>query len=469
MFRRLRARCLRRKLTSSFFAALLIPAAVEAQIPTTPPAAAPQVPAATPPAAAGPAAGTRALPMLTLQQAEMTALQNHPQIQAAQHEANYATQQIAVNRSAYYPQISGDITGSGANNGGRIGAGALAASRLFDRFGQGVVADQLITDLGRTSSLVESARLTAQARQQDIQTSRQGVLLAVNRAYFNVLRAEAVVKVAQQTVAARQTLDDQVTQLAAAMLRSQLDVSFADVQVAQAKQLLLNAQEAVEAAQAELGAALGSNQPADYQLADEVLPPGPPDTVDSLLMQATMNRPELASLRLSYEAANRFAEAEKDLSHPTVTAVAVGGFLPLIKQEGSTIIPHEYGGVAANVSIPIFNGHLYTARRNAAQERALEADQRLRDEQDAIYRDVRIAWSGARTSYQLIDVTAQEMSAAASALSLAQGRYDLQLASIVELTTAQLNLTQAQIDNLNAKYDYQTQFALLQYTTGQLP
>jgi outer membrane protein len=405
---------------------------------------------------------------LTLQQAQAMALQNHPQIQAAQHEAAYAGQQITISRSAYYPQVTGDITGSQGNDNSRIGAGDLSASRLFDRFGQGVVAQQLITDSGRTPNLVASSRLQSQASQQDLQASRYDVLLQVNRAYFNVLRAQAEVTVAQQTVEARQTLDDQVTQLAKNSLRSQLDVSFADVQVSQAKLLLLQAQQDIQQAQAELGRTLGSDQPAMYQLADEPLPASPPQAVDDLIAQAAMNRPELASLRLTRDAANKFAEAEKDLSRPTVSAVAVAGFIPLVKQEGSTTIPAEYEGVGANVSIPLFNGHLFSARRNAAQERALESDQKLRDQQDRVSRDVRIAWSGAITAYQRIDVTAQFLRQAALAIQLAQGRYDLQLASIVELTQAQLNLTTAEIEHSNAKYDYQSQYSLLRYTIGLL-
>ena len=240
------------------------------------------------------------------------------------------------------------------------------------------------------------------------------------------------------------------------------------MQVSQAKLLLLQAQEDVQQAQAELGRALGSDQPATYALADEPLPPSPPQAVDDLLTQATINRPELASLRLSRDAANKFAVAEKDLSRPTVTALGVGGFIPLVKQEGSTPIPAEYEGLAANVSIPVFNGRLFAARRKAAEERALESDQKLRDEQDRIFRDVRVAWSGALTAYQRIDVTAQFLRQADLAIQLAQGRYDLQLASIVELTQAQLQVTQAQIENSNAKYDYQAQYSLLQYAIGQL-
>jgi len=402
---------------------------------------------------------------LTIREAEAMALQNHPQIQAAQNEVNYSNQQIIENRAAYYPNVTGDLTASQGNNLARIGAGDLSASRLFNRVSPGVVIRQLITDSGRTSNLVGSSRLEAQAAAQSAQATRFDVLLAVNRAYYDVLRAQSVVRVANQTVSARQLLSDQVTELARNNLKSQLDVSFADVNVSEAKLLLVRAQNAVEENLAELGRAMGSDQPANYQLTDEPLPSGPPPSADALVAQAISNRPELAGLRFSRDAAYKFAEAEKDLSRPTVSAVAVGGFTPYINTPG---IPVEYEGIAANVSIPVFNGHLFSSRREAANQRAMESDQRLRNEQQQISRDVRVAWAAAIGAFQRIDVTAQFLRQAALALDLAQGRYNLGLSSIVELTQAQLNLTQAEIENLNAKYDYQTQNAALQYTLGLL-
>ena len=405
---------------------------------------------------------------LTLQQAEAIALQNHPQIQAAQHEVNYSNQQIVETRSAYYPNVSGELTGSQGNNLSRVGAGDLSASRLFNRFGQGVVVRQLITDSGRTSNLVNSSRLQAQAAGQNVQATRYDVLLQVRRAYFDVLRAQAVVKVANETVGARQLLSDQVGELAKNNLKSQLDVSFAEVNVSEAKLLLLRAQDSIQESQAELGRAMGSDQPAASQLADEPLPAGPPPTADPLIAEALGNRPELAGLRLTRDAAYKFAEAEKDLSRPTVSEVAVGGFVPFINTPPTAPIPVEYEGLAANVSIPVFNGHLFSARREAAVQRAMESDQRLRDEQQQISRDVRVAWASANDAFQRIDVTAQFLRQAALALDLAQGRYNLGLSSIVELTQAQLNLTQAEIENLNAKYDYQTQYGALQFAIGAL-
>ncbi len=72
------------------------------------------------------------------------------------------------------------------------------------------------------------------------------------------------------------------------------------------------------------------------------------------------------------------------------------------------------------------------------------------------------------TAFQRLDVTAQLLKQASLALDLAQGRYKLGLSSIVELSQAQLNLTQAQIDDTSAKYDFQIQSAALAYQIGKL-
>src|SRR5215471_17664988 len=183
---------------------------------------------------------------LTLQDAKTTALANHPQVLAAQQETGYTNEQITEARAPYFPTVDAALTGSQGNSLARIGAGALSASRLFNRFGQGVIFSQLVTDSGRTKNLVASSRLNAEASTQTYQATQYDVLLEVERAYFSALHAQAVVNVANATVAARQLLLDQVTTLANNNLRSQLDVSFAYVNVSEARLLLLRAQNDVQ-------------------------------------------------------------------------------------------------------------------------------------------------------------------------------------------------------------------------------
>jgi len=405
---------------------------------------------------------------LTLKDAEALALKNHPQVLAAQATVREYSELVVEARSAYFPTLEADLTGSGGNPQGRIGAGYLPASRLFDRLGTGISLSQLITDSGRTPNLVASSRLQAQASQRTYEATRYDVLLAVDQAYFAALRAQALVKVAEQTVAARQIMSDQVTELAKNKLRSEVDVAFADVNLSEAKLLLLRSQDQVRAAFAELTRALGAQQELNYKLTDEPLPPSPPIDAESLVVQAYTNRPDLLSLQLQRDAAVKFERAERDLSFPTVSLVGAAGAIPAINQILSTDVPNNYEGAALNVEVPIFNGHLFTARREAARYQAQAEDQRVRDLQQRIARDVRVAWSSSKTAFQNIDVTAELLREASLALDLAQGRYNLGLSSIVELYQAELNITQAEIENLNAKYDYQSIFAMLQYTMGLL-
>jgi outer membrane protein len=408
-------------------------------------------------------------PVLKLKDAEALALKNHPEIQYAQFIALASNEVVREQLSAYYPTVYGSITGSVADKDTRIGAGFLTDSRLFNRFGQGITVDQLITDLGRTPNLVASSRFRARAAQEELQATRYGVLLAVNQAFFETERTQALERVAQQTVNERQVVADQVSALVSNKLKSNLDLSFAQVNLAQARLLFITTQNNIIKAFAQLNRALGSQTQQTYTLLEEPLPPPPAATPEPLVAEAMRERPELIGLGFQQQAAYKFQVAERDLSLPSVTAVGVAGYIPEIAQLTLPhIIPDHYEAAAININIPIFNGHLYAARRAAALLQARAADQNVRNVQERIARDVRDAWADSVTAYQQIAVAEQLLNQAKLALALAQGRYNLGLSSIVELSQAQLNETQAEIQVVNAKYDYQDQNAALQYQVGLL-
>ena len=401
---------------------------------------------------------------LTLKEAEAMALRNHPMLQAAIFEAQAAHQVTREEKSAYYPSATGSITGAGALSSSRIAAGFLNNPSVYNRESNGLEVHQLITDFGRTSNLVGSARFEARAATESAQQTQEDVLLAVNRTYFGVLRAQAVLKVAEETVKARQVLADQVTTLENNKLRSMLDVSFAEVNLAQAKLLLVQAQNDQKAAEADLATALGLSGPQPFNLSEEPMPGNPPVDPTDLIATALQSRPDLASARFSHEAALRYARAERDLWMPTISATGAAGLTPAYQAP----LTDRYAAAGINVNIPIFNGFLFSARHQEANFRAQAADQQTRELVDRIGRDVRTAWLNAGTAYQRLDVTAQLLKQASLALDLAQGRYKLGLSSIVELSQAQLNLTQAQIDDTSAKYDFQIQSAALAYQIGKL-
>ena len=411
----------------------------------------------------------QANPPLTLAQARAMALKNHPQVLASEALSLRAGQLTREARSAYYPTVNGNITGAQAQTNSRIGAGVINDPRLFNHTGAGLTLSQLVSDFGRTRNLVANSELQAQASREDYQATRYDVVLGVDQAYYEVLLAEQIVKVAQATVNARQTVVDQVSELTKNKLKSDVDLSFANVNLADAKLMLLRAQDRLQSGFASLGQALGTQAAIQYELTDQPMPPEPPGDENELIHEAFRSRPELRSLELQTEAAQKFASAERDLKRPNLTFDAVGGTLPYIKPGNANPgIPSTYEALALNLQIPIFNGFAFSARRQAAEYELQATRQRRRDLEDRVARDVRTAWERAKTSYQAIAATEQLLKQSNLALQLAQGRYDLGLASIVELSQAQLGQTTAEVENLNAKYDYQEAYAALEYTLGQL-
>jgi outer membrane protein len=401
---------------------------------------------------------------LTLKDAEKIAVERNPRVRAGEYAALAATESIREAKSAYFPTAFGSFTGAGAMDGTRIAAGGLNNPTILDRFAGGFAVSQLITDFGRTQQLVQSSTLTADAREKDVDARKADVLLQVDRAYFNALRAQAVLRVAEQTVAARQLVADQVDALAASNLKSGLDVSFAKVNLSEARLLLVQAQNDVQGAYATLSAALGSPQTMAYSLAEEDVPPAPEASGDSLVARALRERPDVVSQRLANRAAQSFAAAERNLWMPSLSLVGVGGFTPY-HQVGLT---DRYSAAGVTVTIPLSNGNLYSARHAEAAFRAQAEDQTVRDLENRVARDVTIAWLNARTAYQRLDLTSQLLAQASAALDLAQGRYDLGLSSIVELTQAQLNKTAAEIAQATARYEFQSTVAALRYETGEL-
>jgi outer membrane protein len=401
---------------------------------------------------------------LTLAEAQRLAIQNNPQFSAAKYTAAAANQVPNQYRAAMQPNLSGNLTAVGADNGSRIAAGGLTNPVVYDRIGSGLTISQLITDFGRTSNLVGMAKMQAAAQDQFTEATRADILLATSNAYFAVLSAQAVLQVVDETVKARQTVVDQVTALAESKLRSTLDVSFANVNLSGAKLLQVQAQNELQAAEARLATAMGLPGGAVFVLADEPMPPVLAGRVQDLIDSAIQNRPELKDLRLLQSAAERLAKAEHALYFPTVGVLGTAGFAPAAEAQ----VPGRYGAIGMNISIPIFNGGLFKARQTEAELKAKAAGATVNDQQNSIIRDLRIAYLNAATAYDRMALTQELLQQAQLAMDLSQSRYDLGLAAIVELSQAQLNLTSAQIANTTARYDYQAQRINVDFQTGVL-
>jgi len=402
---------------------------------------------------------------LGVKDAEATALKNNPAISVARLEALASQQVVREVRSNFWPQAYASLTAVDARNNSRITAGALNNPIIYTRAAAGGTVSQLITDFGHTSNLLASARLQARADEQSAVATKEDVLAAVDQAFYNGLQTHAVLRVAEQTVASRQLLSDQVSALTKSKLKSDLDLSFANVNLAQAKLLYLDALNNDKAAVATLSAILGYPTVESFELVSdtEALAP-PPADVDPLIADAFAKRPEILALEFESESAEKIHLADRDQMLPTISALAAFGDSPVRDDR----VYGPYGAVGVNLQIPVFNGFRYSAQSHEADLRAQAMRQRLADLRNRISRDVRTAWLTASTAFDRVNVSQQLLAQANLALDLAQTRYKLGLSSIVELSQAQLQQTQAEIGSAQAEYEYRLALALLRYQTAGL-
>jgi outer membrane protein len=404
---------------------------------------------------------------LTLREAEDIALAQHPRISVANLQALAAQQSVKQARAAFFPNIYASATAVGVadTDNTRIAAGYLNNPNVFERNAEGITIAQLITDFGRTSELSRSANLRARAEEMNREATREEILLEVNAAYFSALQSQSVLAAARQTENERQVVLRQIQTLAStAKTRSDLDVSFASVDLDQARLLVAKASNDLQSSFANLSTVLGERQAESFDLAEEPMPELVTNSATDLIFQALGNRPDLARTRYQRDAAKEFARAENKLSYPTISAIASGGLIPL----GDSRLGDNYGAAGVNLNFPLFTGGLYKARQREAELHADAADQTVRDQENTIARDTQISKLNLDYAFARLPLTASLLQNANKALELAQARFSNGLGTIVELSQAELNQTSAQIEEAGARYDYHIQRAALDFQIGRL-
>jgi outer membrane protein len=413
---------------------------------------------------------------LTRTAAEQLAIKNNPRISVGHLLALAQHQIYRETRAAELPSLTGELTVSETHEGSRMGIGALNAPLLIDHAGGGVVFSQLLTDFGRTINLVSSSKLLEKAQNASGLATTEDIVLATDQAFYSALEARALLKVARQTVATRQQVESQVSQLAKNKLRSTLDLTFAQVNLSQAKLLELDAENNVQSTAAALTAVLGFDQQISYELVDDNTQlPAPPPDVDVLTTMALKQRPDLEALTYDQQAAEKFRRAQHAQLFPTISALGTVGGTPVRPDcvggscTSTYFTSSWFGAIGANMTIPIFNGFQFTAQAAEADFRAKAAAENARDLRDAVVRDVRTAWLSASTSFQRAGVAEELAKEADLSLSLAQSRYQLGLGSIVELSQAQLQQADAAIGYVNAQYQYRLALSTLNFEIGAQP
>jgi outer membrane protein len=416
--------------------------------------------------AAGAALAAEAGGSLGLNQAIDLALKEHPAIKQSRETMTAARYNIGVARAAYLPQVN-FITNYYYGNaipGSSKGIGVPGGTGVTHYYLYQFQANQLLYDFGKTPGLIKESRASFGQSEQDYASSRHQVALDARTAYFGYLAAQRARKVLEETVQQNQALLKQAQGFYQVGLKAKIDVTKAEANLYDAEANLIKAKNAVDLARVNLMTALGLKTWPFTQVDDVLEVKAQPQSLEALKTQAQERRPELLKNRhqQSYnEAAIRVAQAGY---FPVFSSVASYGWQSIDQPFASQ--PSSWY-VGAAMTFPLFDGlsTAYAVNQTKAQLRATVANsevlqQNVAKEVEQTYLDVKSGW-------ELIRASKKALEAARENLRLAWGRYQAGVGTIIEVTDAQVQFSQADMKFVQALYDYRVFEAKLDKAIGK--
>ena len=437
-------------------AACAVPRA-SAQYPTPAPAPSPPVaPAAAPPSVAG--------RVLTLEEAIAIALETQPQIQA--RLSDYAAAQFRVDQALapLLPQISGSWTAARAQNvSGSPGTGTTQILRTTtfwtDSTLARVSASQLLFDFGKTFAATDVAKKNAEMTLEDLELQRQLVTLAVKEAYTNINFAQRLIKVQLQALERAELNLKSARGFFEVGTRPKSDVTRAEVDVANARLGVIQARNAERVARVALNTAMGIAADTPTQIRDNLVEQKAEFDRRQLLAEALGRRPEYKQEQLRVDAADAFVRQTFRNFLPDITG---GGFYGAQRADMNEVWELNIG-----LTWSIYDGGNRIARYREAKASLEAARARVKARALDISREVEQAQLTLEETDERIQAAQAAVASAQENFRLAQGRFDAGVGTILELTDAQLALTQAQNTEAQALADHRIAVARLERAIGR--
>lgn len=443
--------------------------------------------AAPPPPQVAPSKG----PVLHLEDAIQLALKNQPTLKQARAQTEAADARVDGARASALPQVtaiasyqrvrSAAIGGRGAatttgagGTAGTAGAGTAGTPSAFvatgssgvDIFTFGGSATQVIWDFGQTYNRTRAAKRLAAASEATEAVSAKNVVVDVRRSYFAARAQRSLVDVARASIENLQRHLDQIQGFVQVGTRPEIDLAQARTDVANGQLSLINAQNAYATAKAQLGRSIGMLDLTGFEVGDDDLAPvdGEELPVARLTAIAIEKRPETLAAERQVDSYEMSARAYRGSYAPTLSASAGAS------ETGTSL--GSLGpawNVGAALTWPIFQGGQTKALVREAEANADAARAQLETTKLQIRLDIQQAQIGIQSAKAARVAADEVVTNARVRLRLAEGRYAQGVGSVIELGDAQLVLTNALAQVVQAQYQLASARADLLAALGRQP
>ena len=392
---------------------------------------------------------------ISLEEAIALALAQHPAIRAAEGGRAAADARVPQAFSGFLPRVDADASAR------RQQGFQSSIDRFFtvSNYSTNVTLTQKLYDFGKTGARVDEARANAKASEEELERVRQEVALNVKLAYYGLLEAQRLVRVAEAAVERAELNLKSARGFFEVGIVPKSDVTRAEVELANARVGLIRARNAVRLAETTLANALGTAAPVQVQdiLAYEPFVADPA----LLLTEAFRARPEVRRAQARVDAA-RFQLRQ-----------ATAGFLPDLNGNASYGATNndfplrEVWQLGFSFSWNLFEGFLTQARETEARANLGTARADLDTLELQVRLEVDRSWLALLEAEERIGATAKGVESAQELIRLAQGRYAAGVGTILELADAQVALTDAEADHIRALTDHKTARAQLERAVGR--
>jgi len=398
---------------------------------------------------------------VTLPQAIAIAAAKSPVLQAARDDYQVAKAPVDLAKSAIFPNVSGVATLSHSTGGGRSGGSAsTGSSPVFGDSstskGLNLSIRQLIFDGGKVLAQIHQARANLVAASDTYSRSAQTLAFDVAQQYYTALQAERATTLASQVVQQNQVQENLVRAQIRAGTVPRSDLATAELPTAQARLALVKAQGQELASLATFADTLGLDANADVRPADSASSDAAGSQLTNPLLSYDVAVQRALALRPDYLAAQHLVDA----AQANVRVAKLGRFPNLEGNVGTgynSTLPNGSGmkassTIGATLTIPIFDQGITAAQTEQAEallDKALATQQETKLGVELAVRQGLVNLVSAQAAVAQAEV---ELAKARQVLQATQAQYRAGVTTLPLLLNAQVGLTQAETDRLNAVY-----------------
>jgi len=438
---------------------VLLGGALEIEAQTAPPAATP------PPAVPAPPREALLQRPITVDEAVAIALEYQPNIRARLGDYAAAKYRVDQALAPLLPQFAGSISTSRSHSTtvSTSSTTSLTSTTVTNRdFGETFTAQvtlsQILFDFGKNAASVDAARKLSEVALEDVELQRQLITQSVKQAYTNINFAQRLIRVNEQALQRAELNLRSARGFFEVGTRPKSDVTRAEVDVANARVDVIRARNAERLARVALNTAMGLPADTPTRVLDNLV--YQPSNMDRprLMDEALRRRPESRQARLRVEAAEALLRRTVRDFFPDITGAAAYG--------GTRTSFDEAWSATLSLSWSIFDGGNRIARHREARANLEAAQARVHASELDIQRDVEQTQISVNEAEERIQAAQKAVESAQENFRLAQGRFDAGVGTILELTDAQLALTQAQNTEAQALADYRIALSNLDRAVG---